>query len=437
MTTRVINGDCLVEMRKLAEEGVRVDAVVTDPPYHLTSIVKRFGGENAAPAKSNGATGVYARSSRGFMGKVWDGGDIAFQPETWALAAALMKPGAHLVAFGGSRTFHRVACAIEDAGLEIRDTLFWLYGSGFPKSLNVQQAINKAARGCPQGTSDPLSPNHGKFKGGCSDENTDGRGFGAGAGHFMREQGVARGGDEGPWQGWGTALKPAHEPIILARKPLDGTVAANVLRHGCGALNIDGCRVGTSKDVPASPRGPVDRICGAWGAQTGKESGHNPNIGRWPANILHDGSPEVLEAFARFGESKSSDRPRLNTAEAHNRTASMGKSAGDWITSGHSDTGTAARFFYCAKASREDRAGSKHPTVKPLSLMRWLCRLVTPPGGTILDPFAGSGTTLQAASEEGFRAIGIEQEAEYVADIERRMAQAKPHQADIFAGAAA
>lgn len=389
---RVEHGDCLEVMRRLADEGVQVDAVVTDPPYHLTSIVKRFGADDAAPAKSNGATGVYARSSAGFMGKTWDGGDIAMRPETWELAYALLKPGGHLVAFGGTRTAHRIFCAIEDAGFEVRDSLCWLYGTGFPKSHNIG----------------------------------DGR---------------------------GTALKPAHEPICLARKPLaEPTVAAQVLATGTGALNIDGCRIATDENPSGARRAGAapKREAGTWAndrrsAETFAAARPGEALGRWPANLCHDGSDEVLEAFARFGE-RTTPNGRPNCAGkpyGKHRNVYNGDDKERPYTGGYLDTGTAARFFkacpfsdeelrfhYSAKASKQDRAGSKHPTVKPVALMRWLCRLVTPPGGVILDPFAGSGTTGQAAAEEGFGCILIEREAEYIADIRNRLSR------DLFAGAA-
>lgn len=366
MTARIIQGDCLDVLPRLAADGLRVHAVVTDPPYHLTSIVKRFGQEGAAPAKS-AKTGVYARSAAGFMGQKWDGGDVAFRAETWAAVAACMKPGAHLAAFGGTRTYHRMAVAIEDAGLEIRDTLAWVYATGFPKSHN----------------------------------------------------------QDGDWDGWGTALKPAFEPIILARMPLAGTVAANLAAHGCGALNIDGCRVPTDAPrpwresaVPVSGNGST--VFGAF-AKEGTRAVADTTEGRWPANLLHDGSAEVLGAFAAFGESTSSPRERRNTAVAHNRTGSMGASAKDWTTHGHADAGSPARFFMCAKADAGDRAGSKHPTVKPGALMRWLVKLIVPPGGTVLDPFAGTGSTGLAADQLGMDAVLIEQSAEYAADARRKL----------------
>lgn len=237
-------------------------------------------------------------------------------------------------------------------------------------------------------------------------------------------------------------LRPNVEDWWLLRKPLsESTVAANVLAHGTGAINIDGCRVGTEggSTIPSG----MDRLNAANAAQGYRPGSYQQGAppapapaGRWPANLVHDGSPEVLEAFARFGE-RGAAAPVLCQAGTHPNIYQPAKGyQGDGSTF-YGDTGTAARFFYAAKASAADRAGSKHPTVKPLSLMRWLCRLVTPPGGLILDPFAGSGTTLQAAVELGFRAIGIEREAEYAADIERRMTGVAPLPVDMFGEVAA
>jgi len=397
---RVHHADCLEAMRRLPD--VCVDSVVTDPPYGLS-----------------------------FMGKDWDHGipGVAF----WAEAIRVAKPGAHLLAFGGTRTFHRLACAIEDAGWEIRDCLSWLYGQGFPKSLDVQHAINKAARGCPQGSADPSSPNHGKFKGGCCEESPDGRGFGAGAGAFMREQGAASGDNDGPWKGWGTALKPAWEPIIVARKPLVGTVAANVQRHGTGAINVDGCRIGTSDNLNggaycgderqraertntdstpgAVPLSRLNRGVGAFAQPSG----------RWPANLVLD-----EEAAGMLDEQSGDCRGNVSNpcvADESTAVTTFGTMRANRGVRGYADTGGASRFFYCAKASRSERGeGNRHPTVKPLSLMRWLCRLVTPPRGVVLDPFSGSGTTGCAARLEGFRFIGFDTEAGYVEIANARIA---------------
>ncbi|NVO13851.1 MAG: site-specific DNA-methyltransferase [Rhodoplanes sp.] len=396
-----------------------IDSVVTDPPYHLTSVVKRFGGEGAAPAK-HGTDGLYARQSAGFMGKQWDGGDIAFQAATWAEVMRVLKPGGHMVAFGGSRGYHRMACAIEDAGFEIRDSLMWIYGTGFPKSHDVAVAIDKAARGVSHGGSDPFSPNHGKYKGGCSDENDRGQGFGSGPGQFMREQGVKVErelcDEAAEWEGWGTALKPAFEPIVLARKSCsEKTVAANVIRWRTGALNIGACRIeATPGDY--STGGKNDLTGTGWGHKDASRTEQHP-AGRWPANALHDGSPEVLGAFP---ETTSGGGARNSPKAAGIYGGFSGEEATREFAA---NSGSAARFFYSAKASAVDRAGSKHPTVKPVALMSWLVRLVTPPGGVILDPFAGSGTTGAAAQAEGLRCILIEREAEYVQDIVSRFAR--------------
>lgn len=310
MQWEVLHGDCREKLRDLPDASI--DAIVTDPPYEL-----------------------------GFMGKSWDASGIAYDVDMWREALRVLKPGGHMLAFSGSRTYHRMTVAIEDAGFEIRDQIMWVYGSGFPKSKNL----------------------------------------------------------DGDWQGWGTALKPAHEPICVSRKPLIGTVAENVLAHGTGALNIDACRVGTDGGTTKANirKGEIN------GERAGTSMGKNISFrcgiakldaGRWPANLIHDGSEEVLALAA-----------------------------------------DAARFFYCPKASKADRAGSKHPTVKPIALMAYLVRLVTPPGGTVLDPFAGSGTTLEAAVKEGFRVIGIEQDETYIGDIFARMERLRdrePANADLF-----
>lgn len=420
MSTCIIHGDMLTALPMLAANSV--DAVVTDPPYHLTSVSDRFGSSTAAPAKF-GTDGAYARASRGFMGQTWDGGDIAMRPETWAEVLRVLKPGGHMVAFGGSRTYHRIACAIEDAGFEIRDSLMWLYGTGFPKSHDVSKGIDKAA-GAIGSFGEPKSVAHagwiarGRMRG---DENEAGwqrpwmddpeQVSNAARKYIPATPEAAQ------WQGWGTALKPGCEPIILARKPLDGTVAANTLKHGVGGINIDACRVDGENTRTNASVARAKRTGFIKGFVGGTESAQH-DYGRWPANLLHDGSDDVMAAFAAYGSSTSSDKVRNNRARV---SGSMENPARDHFGYGHSDSGTAARFFYSAKASKADRAGSKHPTVKPIALMSWLVKLITPPGGTVLDPFAGSGTTLAAASRLGFNVIGIEQSADYVADIYRRM----------------
>ena len=346
-------GDCVERMRDLPDNSV--DSVVTDPPYHLTSIVKRFGKPGSAPAK-HGTDGAFARASRGFMGQEWDGGDVAFNPDTWSEVLRVLKPGGHMVAFSGSRTYHRMACAIEDTGFEIRDQLMWLYGSGFPKSQNVSLAIDKAA-----------GAEREKIRT-VTDRRGDGTVYGIGhSGNLTSSDPITP--EAKQWDGWGTALKPAHEPIVLARKPLIGTVAANVAEYGTGAINIDGCRVGDEKrhnQAAGNKSGGNSLNMSAVGMPQDAQ-GRNC-IGRFPANVMHDGLTEP------------------------------------W-----------AKFFYCAKASKSDRGpNNKHPTVKPNDLMRYLCRLITPPGGVVLDPFTGSGSTGKAALMEGFRFVGTEMSLDYI-----------------------
>jgi len=323
-------GDCLERLKELPDNSV--DSVVTDPPYGLS-----------------------------FMGKKWDY-DVP-SVEVWKECLRVLKPGGHLLAFAGTRTQHRMAVRIEDAGFEIRDMIAWVYGSGFPKSHNLK----------------------------------------------------------GEWQGWGTALKPALEPITVARKPLgEKTVAANVLKHGTGAINVDGCRIDTNGETPKGSGNPV-KNADPHAIQPGRSGGNGGNetspLGRWPANLIHDGSDEVVGLL-----------------------------------------GEAARFFYCAKASKKDRdegcegmelrlpvddadkwteqdrrrgegitrqpSRNHHPTVKPTGLMRYLCRLVTPPEGIVLDPFMGSGSTGKAAVLEGFQFIGVERDEEYMKIAESRIAAA-------------
>lgn len=350
-----------------------LDAVVTDPPYALVSIVKRFGAEGAAPAAGD----VYARASAGFMGQKWDTGEVAFDPAFWADVRRAMKPGAHLVAFSGTRSYHRLAAAIEDAGFEIRDQLAWLYGSGFPKSHDVSKGIDKAA-----GATREVVGVAGRSKPGSGDIATTGM---SGGEYYSTAPATP---EAEAWQGWGTALKPAWEPIVLARNPLSGTVAANVLAHGTGAINIGGCRVGAEGGTRKERDQDKAATTSVGGYLNAKASAPIDGLGRWPANITHDGSDEVVGMFPYDGEQ------------------------------------SAARFFYSAKADADDRIGSKHPTVKPVDLMQYFCRLITPPGGLILDPFAGSGTTGEAAWREGFDAILIEREEAFQGDIARRMQMA-------------
>lgn len=491
-------GDCLDVLPMLAADSI--DSCVTDPPYHLTSIVARFGANDAAPAKSNGATGVYSRASAGFMGQTWDGGDVAFRVETWRAVYRVLKPGAHLVAFGGTRTYHRMACAIEDAGFEIRDCAMWLYGSGFPKSHDVAKGIAKArvedvepvrvicrairaamdARGLKSHElvqhfddchprlidhwaardtdSQPAIPTweqwlvlryvlpsldeslnaevwrlnerKGKFSD-CWNGATvlgeyDREAGGFGDHRFsVRDKKIRALSDSArEWSGWGTALKPACEPIVLARKPLgEPTVAANVLKWGTGAINIEGCRVATDETIEATRNIALGSSSGGiYGAATVPGIYAQHGNGRWPANVVHDGSAEVVAGFPDTGVSSG------GLGAASQRTALAGHIYGEYAgdrlgqnAGGLGDSGSAARFFYTAKADDHDRIGSKHPTVKPLDLMQYLIRLVTRKGGTVLDPFAGTGTTGEAAFREGMMAVLIEAEPAYQNDIRRRM----------------
>lgn len=425
MSVRILIGDCRVRMQELPDASV--DSVVCDPPYHLTSIVKRFGAENAAPAKSNGATGVYARASKGFMGQTWDGGDVAFDPETWAEVLRVLKPGGHLIAFSGTRTYHRMVCAIEDAGFEIRDMICWHYGSGFPKSHNVAKAITALEK---HGGSNPQALRKARqgedYAPTGQADYRKGRAFSAEIESDDRETELTENAKN--WEGYGTALKPSTEPICLARKPLIGSVASNVLTHGTGALNIDGCRI-EGEGNKTFERDAGDRSREQYRTGTTVGAAKPTDLGRWPANLCHDGSEEVLAGFpeVKSGSLTPEQQERGGWAGTKNcyGTAARGGSGTYEATEG-----SAARFFYCAKATTEERGeGNNHPTVKPVSLMRWLVRLVTPKGGTVLDPFMGSGSTGIAADAEQFDFIGCELSGDYAEIARRRIAD----QAGLFA----
>lgn len=427
-------GDCLEVMAGLPD--CSVDSIVCDPPYHLTAGKK--GGTGVASLNENSPAGR-ARISTGFMGKAWDGGDIAFRPETWAHALRILKPGGHLVAFSGTRTYHRMTVAIEDAGFEIRDMICWHYGSGFPKSHNVSKGMDKAA-GAKREVIGMTQGNGGENlnalarPGGKDAVDAKGSGaYGVGAKNITIDIPITATATDAAkqWDGYGTALKPATEPICLARKPLIGTVVENVLQHGTGALNIDGCRIETgdslgggmvSKGRPKCSEGwdrpwmHDEEVTARKKVESAAKVAQAEALGRWPANLIHDGSPEVM---ALFPESSV-------TGARSERSQSAEVDGTNWLSSNHksvehTDSGSAARFFYTAKADADDRLGSKHPTVKPLDLMQWLVRLVCPKGGTVLDPFAGTGSTGEAAWREGMSAILIERELEYQADIARRM----------------
>lgn len=344
---RVEHGDCRTVMLDLLLEGIQVDAIVCDPPYHLTQN-SRGGSARANNPKT--PFGRHRLADKGFMGRQWDGGDIAMQPDTWKLCRDLLPAGGHMLVFGGSRTYHRLACAVEDAGLELRDCLMWIYGSGLPKSRAL--------------------------------------------------------------------LKPAYEPILLARKP-------GPLRK----LAIDACRVPSAEqwEPSGAPSGGDSVTCYGDGLNNaGRSASHA--AGRWPANILHDGSREVLAAFAAYGERGGADKRGQCAGRRPGGFGDVGADRGDGEPNAavYSDAGTAARFFYSAKASKGDRAGSTHPTIKPVGLVEYLAKLITQPGGLILDPFAGSGTLATAAHRLGMDAILIEREAQYIRDIEARIAGLRP-----------
>jgi DNA modification methylase len=428
MTVTVHHGDSREVLKGFADASI--DSVVCDPPYALVSIGKRFGAENAAPAQS-GKTGAYARASAGFMGQKWDTGETAFDPLFWVEVLRVLKPGGHLIAFSGTRTYHRLACAIEDAGFEMRDMIAWLYGSGFPKSHDVSKGIDRAAGAVREVVSEGkavkrMIPGADQHKGGW--EKTSGR-------EFVPTVTAAATPEAAAWEGWGTALKPALEPIVLARKPLAGTVAANVLQHGTGALNIDASRIGTGEGgqrqgEASAARRYTDEGVTNFAPTPGPRGGDAK--GRWPANVIHDGSEEVVGAFP---ETASGGYPPAGGMRSHGDVYGKPNERGEAVFGG--SDGSAARFFYSAKADAADRCGSKHPTVKPVDLMAYLVRLVTPPGGVTLDPFAGSGSTGMACLREGFDCILIEREAQYVADIHRRLAHVEGADTPLFANDAA
>ena len=356
----LLHGDCLEQMKTLDDNSV--DSIVSDPPYGIS-----------------------------FMAKKWDY-DVP-SVEVWKEAMRVLKPGGHALIACGTRTQHRMVVNIEDAGFEIRDVVSWIYGSGFPKSLNISKAIDKAA-GKPQSTT--YEPN---FK-----NNDFGRGMGGGKTDTTSEP-ITEAAKQ--WDGWGTALKPSCEFFTLCRKPLsEKTIAANVLKWGTGGINIDACR------VEVGPEGLTKGGCKDKGKRSGfgyKDSGETPQHpqGRFPANLIHSGEQEVLELFPETKSGKPSGKRNANS--------NMFASGGNGVNlTGFGDQGSAARFFYCAKASKKDRnEGNNHPTVKPTALMAYLCRLITPTGGIVLDPYMGSGSTGKAAIREGFSFVGVELDEDY------------------------
>ncbi len=401
MTQTLLLGDCREQMRTLADNSI--DAIVTDPPYAL----------------------VGSSGSGGFMGAKWD--SELPTVEMWKEALRVAKPGAHLLAFGGTRTYHRLACAIEDAGWEIRDCCMWVHSQGFPKGQNVSKQVEAL------------------LKAGNANETESAN----------------------AWDGWNTQLKPAVEPIVVARKPLEGTVAANVLKYGTGAINIDACRVPTENESVSNHSRSAEAAVskGKYGDSTAQETHQTAGqqLGRFPANLIHDGSPEVLALFpdskGQCGAVKgtepseltrgiygkfSGDRPPCSPRNDSGSAARFFKCCRDgepsadrrYTAEGSTNFAmkpgmrrppedTPARFFYCAKASRSERGSfNDHVTVKPLALMRYLVRLVTRKGGLVLDPFMGSGTTGVAALQEGMNFVGIERDPHYYEIAQRRVSEA-------------
>jgi site-specific DNA-methyltransferase (adenine-specific) len=465
MTYQILHGNNLDILPTLADNSI--DSIVTDPPYEL-----------------------------GFMGKKWDSSGIAYSVELWQQCLRVLKPGGHLLSFGGTRTYHRVAVAIEDAGFELRDSIAWLYGSGFPKSLDVSKAIDKAA-----GAEREVMPQGSTI---CADYPNPCNGHSE-TGKFSATVHALPSAPSTPeaqqWQGWGTALKPAFEPVIVARKPIEGTVANNVLKWGTGGLNIDGSRIGT--ETISTHNAPKGSFAGGEPDRGSDTSSYKEHTGRWPANVIlghtqscqstgktiksktgagkrtatfgtqdtqsgGDGSggwsgyeyeTEVYECVdgcpvKLLDEQSGTSKSQGGTNPITNKRAIYGESK-DWQPFNYGDSGGASRFFYVAKASKRDRneglegmpirrpddrtetgmgtfaekgvqpAQNFHPTVKPTSLMEYLVKLVTPPHGTVLDPFTGSGSTGKAAILQGFDFIGIEMTEEYLPIIEGRLKHAE------------
>ena len=402
-------GECLDVMRSMPDSSV--DSIVTDPPYGIS-----------------------------FMGKKWD--YKVPSVEEWAEALRVLKPGGHMLAFGGSRTYHRVVVNIEDAGFEIRDQIMWIYGSGFPKSLDVSKAIDKAA-----GAEREIGPTVGEINGRDIKNHKKKHDIFSKVNGWDKQTTAPATPEAKQWDGWGTALKPAHEPICVARKPLIGTVAENVLEHGTGGININGCRIEHCEPVKVTKRKGretasvmSDKQCGFDNTKDNLASANSK--GRFPANLILDSEAGAM-LDRQSGTLQSGDNC-IRTKEGHfGEHGGLGKE-GD-VQQTYGDSGGASRFFYCPKASKFDRdeglegmelgpaPGSKrskpaegrenalgnpranfHPTVKPTALMQYLVRLVTPPGGTVLDPFMGSGSTGKACVREGFRFIGIDRDKEYL-----------------------
>lgn len=401
---KLLQGNNLELLKQLPDNSV--DAVVTDPPYGL-------GKEPDALAMLRDwlETGHHDVKGKGFMGKAWDA--FVPQPQQWREIYRVLKPGGHVLAFAGTRTQDLMALGLRLAGFEIRDLVAWVYGSGFPKSLDVSKAIDKAAGAERETKRVRYSPQQLNCKDGQNERPWMKAAAEAGFHELPGDEPATDAARQ--WQGWGTALKPALEPITLARKPLEGTVAENVLKWHTGAVNVDGCRVSTGKDDDIHIKNPNTR--GGFGHAGASVYGdsvgapmYDPSAGRWPANMIHDGSEEVTELFPD-SKTKRIEKPCLEPEITGHKWGTMQGNRG---ARGYDGEGSASRFFYCAKASKKDRdEGNGHPTVKPTDLMRYLCRLITPPGGVVLDPWMGSGSTGKAAKLEGFEFIGMEMDKGY------------------------
>ena len=478
--------NCIDGMKLLNENSI--DAVVTDPPYHLSdprNATRGYPARNKEGEWDNEGR-IRAQGGKGFMGMKWDGGDISFNVDLWREVMRVIKPGGHLLSFGGSRTYHRMAVAVEDAGFEIRDMINWLYGSGFPKSLNISKAID-STKGAER---EVIGKGYGKSYVTQNRINKE-RGFRPND-YYEDNEGefditVPSSPEAKEWSGFGTALKPAHEPIVLARKPLsENTVTENVLKWGTGGLNIDGCRIATKDDLAKnySSVRKSDDVMGERGYKIGFRQGkdsianatESTALGRFPANLIHDGSDEVEEVFAKAGESKSSPVGFKGVAWKHSGNTKDKRTHLEYQRE-FNDSGSASRFFYTAKADKEERdmglsivptngkratpmagrgqGGLKckicnkwknsgnpctckkpdfeevkfnskanlniHPTVKPLELMRYLVKLVTREEQLVLDPFIGSGTTAIACRRINRHFIGFEISQEYVDIANKRL----------------
>jgi DNA modification methylase len=417
----LVLGDCVEAMREMPEASI--DAVVCDPPYGLEFMGKEWDrlGDRRQPGDEN-YTSVDNPYGRGKVryGYAKDPAASARAQQDWhegwaREALRVLKPGGHLLAFGGTRTYHRLAAGVEDAGFEIRDTLAWMYGSGFPKSLDVGKAMEAEAL-----------PYRRAWLGGrygtrAADE----------AQATLLAELERRAAVQDDHDGEGTALKPAFEPVVLARKPLTGTVAANVLAHGTGAINVDACRIGLEGDYKSKSNGrpSLTRLGDNYDPAAANKA---DTVGRWPANVMLDEeAARLLDEQAGTLTSGAGNVRRASGSDRNGNTGSAygseSRPAGSVMVS-YGDTGGASRFFYCAKASRRERneglgpRKNVHPTVKPIEVMRWLIRLVTPPGGVVLDPFVGSGTTGIAAVLEGVEFVGVERDPEYVEIARARIA---------------